>query len=145
MPLGCTPDSDLQPTGPSNAEQRRAANFEAFIDSGNFAIVADLTGGRIVGLVDGRGPFRTLSVSTDDGVVEAAIDRYPSETKPNSTRYPALAEARILLEDTDGMQDFVTWCVQDQRVWKLTDGTGYARMEDGALIAVRSRVSVRMP
>ncbi|MHA6694126.1 hypothetical protein [Homoserinimonas sp. A520] len=46
---------DPQATGPSQAEQQakkqEAANFEAFIESGAFPMVADLRGGAIVGVV----------------------------------------------------------------------------------------------
>jgi len=135
------PDPDPQPAGPTQAEQQSAANFEAFVESGNFPMVADLPGGRVVGVVADGGPFRTLTVTADDGVVEVVIDRYPIARNPDIAPCWYLSAADMGLEDTDSMQDYATWCVQDQDVWQRTDGTGYARMEDGVLIAVRSAVS----
>ncbi|KFF58739.1 hypothetical protein JF66_16325 [Cryobacterium sp. MLB-32] len=131
---------DPQPTGPSKAEQQLAANFEAFIESGNFPIVADLPGGRVVAVDASGGPSRTLTLTADNGVVDAVIDRNPRASNPDIAPCWYLADVDMGLEDTDSMQDYVTWCTHDRDLWKLTDGTGYARVQDGSIIAVRSAI-----
>jgi hypothetical protein len=132
---------DPQPTGPSQAEQQEHANFEAFIESGAFPMVADLPGGTIVGVVPDGGPSRTLSVTADGGVVEVVIDRNPIATNPDIAPCWYLSAADMGLEDSDTIQNYASWCVQGHDLWRLTDGTGYARMENGSLIAVKSATS----
>lgn len=129
---------DPQPTAPSQAEQQDQANFEAFIKSGAFPMVADLPGGTIVGVVSDGGPPRTLSVTADGGVVEVVIDRNPIAANPDSAPCWYLSAANRSLKDTDTIQDYASWCIHDRELWRLTDGTGYARMENGNLIAVKS-------
>jgi hypothetical protein len=132
---------DPQATGPSQAEQQDHANFEAFIESGAFPMVADLPGGTIVGAVPDGGPARTLSVTADGGVVEVVIDRYPIATNPDIAPCWYLSAADMGFEDSDTILDYASWCIQDHDLWRRTDGTGYAWMENGSLIAVKSATS----
>ena len=132
---------DAQPEAPSQAELNQEtidANFEAYIDAGAFPMVADVPGGRIAGIVPDGGPSRVVSVTEDGGVVEVTTD--PNATNANPEILPcwALGPPDMGLEDTDTMEDYSAWCVEDNGVWRLTNGTGYARMESGAVIAARS-------
>ena len=130
-----------QAGGPSQDQQQIDANFEAFIDSGAFPMVADIPGGTIAGVVDDGGPARTLTVTADGGVVEVVIDRQPITANPDTAPCWYLSAPDMGLEDTDTMEDYAAWCVRDQDVWRLTDGTGYARMDGGSLVAARSAIS----
>ncbi|MCP2030732.1 hypothetical protein L1277_000796 [Okibacterium sp. HSC-33S16] len=120
------------------AAAQEDANFEAYIQSGTFPIVADLPGGTIFGVVSDGGPPRTLSTTVDGGVVEVVIDRNPIPTNPETTPCWYISAPNMGLEPTDTMQDYAAWCVQEGGLWRLTDGTGYARMEGDSVIATTS-------
>ena len=127
--------------GPSQDQLQLDANFEAYIDSGAFPMVADMPGGTIAGVVADGGPARALTVTADGGVVEVVIDRQPIATNPDTAPCLYLAEPDMGLEDTDTLDEYADWCVRDGDEWRLTDATGYARMENGSLIAVKSAIS----
>jgi len=130
-----------QPAGPSADQLQRDANFEAYIDSGAFPMVADLPGGTIAGVVADGGPARSLVVTARGGVVEVVIDRNPITANPDTAPCWYLAEPDMGLEETDTIDDYAAWCVRDGDEWRLTDGTGFARMENTSLIAAKSAIS----
>ena len=132
---------ETQAEGPSAEQQQLDANFEAYIDSRAFPMVADMPGGTVAGVVADGGPARALTVTADGGVVEVVIDRQPIATNPETAPCLYLAAPDMGLEDTDTLDEYADWCVRDGDEWRLTDGTGYARMENGALIAVTSAIS----
>lgn len=134
--------SSLQARLEAEAEQQAAeqedANFESFIDNGEFPLVADLPNGRVLGVLPNGGPPQTLSVTADGGVVEVVIDRSPIASNPEITPCWYISGPDMGLEPTDTMEDYASWCAKEGELWRLTDGTGYARMEEGSLIAVTS-------
>jgi hypothetical protein len=130
--------AEREALGAQQAVEQEEANFEAYIASGAFPMVADVPGGTIFGVVPDGGPPRTLSTTADGGVVEVVVNWHPSGNKSDTAPCRYLAGPDMGLEDTDTMQDYVAWCVQEGGLWRITDGTGYARMEGDGIIAVRS-------
>lgn len=124
----------------SEAQLQEDANFEAYVASGLFPMVADVPGGTIGGVVPDGGPPRTLSVTADGGVVEVVIDRYPITTNPSTVPCRYLSDTSRILDETDTLEEYADWCVADGDIWRLTDGTGYARMDGDSLVAVRSAI-----
>jgi hypothetical protein len=130
--------AEREALGAQQAAEQEQANFEAYLASGTFPMVADLPGGTISGVVPDGGPPRTLSTTADGGVVEVVIDQKPNSANPDIDPCWSLAGPDMGLEHTDTIQDYADWCVQEGALWRLTDGTGYARMEGDSVIAVRS-------
>lgn len=134
-----------QELGPSQgevqAQQQAERNFEAFIANGVYPYVADIPQGSIWGYVQDGGPFRTLTTTDGGGVLEVVHDPEPIDHNPEIAPCWYLAQPDMGLESTDALADYANWCTKDADVWLLTDGTGFAWMnEDGGLIAVRAAV-----
>ncbi len=137
-PADLSLEARLEAEAEQQAAEQEDANFESFIDSGDFPMVADVPNGRVVGVLPNGGPPQTLSVTADGGVVEVVIDRSPIASNPEITPCWYISGPDMGLEPTDTMEDYASWCAKEGELWRLTDGTGYARMEEGSLIAVSS-------
>ncbi|PRY68348.1 hypothetical protein B0I08_10450 [Glaciihabitans tibetensis] len=136
-----------EPTGPSQAELQSNANFEAYIANGQFPLIADLPGGSLVEVSLNSGPPHTFTETADGGLVEVVIDRQPLvATNPETVpcRYIVDVTAGVVIEETDTLQDYSSWCVFDQGIWRLVNGTGYARMDNGSVITVTSASSAHI-
>ncbi|MCU1425441.1 MAG: hypothetical protein JWM51_1732 [Microbacteriaceae bacterium] len=69
------------------------------------------------------------------------IDRQPITAKPGITPCQYLSGPDMGFEDTDTIEDYADWCIRSQDERRLTDGTGYARMQAGGLITAKSAIS----
>jgi hypothetical protein len=127
-----------EPAGLSQAELQRDANFEGYIGGGLFPMVADVPGGRIAAVLPNAGPDQTLNLTADGGVIEVTVDRGPIVSNPAVNPCWYLSDGTVEVTETDTLEDYASWCVRDQDEWRLVDGTGYARMDGGTLIAVKA-------
>jgi hypothetical protein len=125
------------PTGPSQAELQIDANFEGYVSNGEFPLIADLPGASLIDV--SLDPAQSTIETADGGVIGIVIDRHPlMPLNPDigPCWYILDVTAGIEVAETDTLEDYASWCVLDQGVWRLVDGTGYARIENGGVIAV---------
>jgi hypothetical protein len=134
----------VEPPDLSAADLQEKANYESFIDDGVYPMVVDLPSWEVVNVTVGSGPFRTQLLTADGGGLEVVLDVNPLifDTGVGPCWY--LAEPNLALDATDSLDDYAAWCTKEADVWSLTDGTGYARMQDGGLVVVKAAADVEV-
>ncbi|RWZ46143.1 hypothetical protein ELQ90_16085 [Labedella phragmitis] len=121
---------------PSPDALQAQVNFEYFIENGTYPMVADLPGATLAGH-PATGEFAHTLMITEDGGVLDIVREAATTSNPDITPCWYLIRETLPLEQTDTLADYASWCVKEGDVWRMVDGTGLARMEDGDLIAVR--------
>jgi hypothetical protein len=126
---------DTQPERSADAVQAEA-NFEYFVENGTFPVIADLTGATVVDRPGSGGYTHTLMITEGGGVLDLVRERVDfSSPDIQPCWYLTVETLELSLEDA--LADYAAWCTKTGEEWRMADGTGFALMEDGDIIAIR--------
>lgn len=129
-----TPE-DTEPERSADAVQAEA-NFEYYLENGTYPMVADLPGATVVDQPGSGGVSHTLMITEDGGVLDIVREEVDM-SNPEIQPCWYLTRETLELSVTDSLADYASWCVRAGEEWRMVDGTGVARMEDGEITAIR--------
>lgn len=126
---------DTEPERSSDAVQAEA-NFEYWLEYGTYPMVADLPGATVVDQAGSGGYTHTLMITEDGGVLDIVREDVDF-TNPEVQPCWYLTRETLELATTDSLADYASWCIKEGEEWRMVDGTGIARMENGEITAIR--------